>query len=93
MGAALSAITAEDARGYFEHAGYHPMRPTTVKRAVTTAIEVGFDALARSGLRISPNHGAFGPDWVPNAPLRLTHCDTDQASGACDPWTAVPTTK
>ena len=26
MGAALSAITAEDARGYFEHAGYHPMR-------------------------------------------------------------------
>jgi transposase len=24
MGAALSAITAEDARGYFEHAGYHP---------------------------------------------------------------------
>lgn len=24
IGAALSAVTAEDARGYFEHAGYHP---------------------------------------------------------------------
>ncbi len=25
MGAALSAVTAEDARGYFEHAGYRPI--------------------------------------------------------------------
>jgi hypothetical protein len=25
IAAALSAITAEDARGFFEHAGYHQM--------------------------------------------------------------------
>jgi transposase len=36
IGAALSAVTIEDARGFFEHAGYRTTgyRSTTVKRAV-----------------------------------------------------------